>query len=240
MARGERNTAPAADAASRAPSLHLVAGRLCLDFANTTSGRHTSQNLEHLTSYSMLLAWAVHAGMLSGEAAAALAARAAQEPTRARRVLREALALRELIHRIFAALAAGDTVAEGDLDALNRRIARSLANARLEPHGTGFGWGWADAARSLDSVLWPVVRSAAETLAEGPHDRLRQCPGAACGWLFLDTSKAGHRRWCDMKVCGNRMKARRHYRRSKIGTARAALSRSPDPRPPRGTSHSTI
>jgi len=30
-----------------------------------------------------------------------------------------------------------------------------------------------------------------------------------CRWLFLDTSKNHTRRWCDMKVCGNRIKARR-------------------------------
>jgi predicted RNA-binding Zn ribbon-like protein len=31
--------------------------------------------------------------------------------------------------------------------------------------------------------------------------------------LFLDTSRNHTRRWCDMKVCGNRMKARRFQAR---------------------------
>lgn len=41
--------------------------------------------------------------------------------------------------------------------------------------------------------------------------RIRTCDN--CGWLFLDRSRNGSRRWCDMTVCGNRQKARRHYRR---------------------------
>jgi predicted RNA-binding Zn ribbon-like protein len=38
---------------------------------------------------------------------------------------------------------------------------------------------------------------------------LRVCEKPDCRWLFLDTSKNHSRRWCDMKICGNRMKARR-------------------------------
>jgi predicted RNA-binding Zn ribbon-like protein len=38
------------------------------------------------------------------------------------------------------------------------------------------------------------------------------CGGGLCGWLFLDESRGKRRRWCDMKDCGNREKARRYYR----------------------------
>jgi len=41
--------------------------------------------------------------------------------------------------------------------------------------------------------------------------RIRICPN--CHWLYLDASRNRSRRWCDMKVCGNRHKARRHYHR---------------------------
>ncbi|MCB9048086.1 MAG: CGNR zinc finger domain-containing protein [Lewinellaceae bacterium] len=43
--------------------------------------------------------------------------------------------------------------------------------------------------------------------------RIRSCP--SCGWLFLDTSKGGRRRWCNMQVCGSQVKARRWYHRNK-------------------------
>lgn len=46
-------------------------------------------------------------------------------------------------------------------------------------------------------------------------DRIKECPYPQCGRLFLDQSKNRSRRWCEMSMCGNRTKARRHYRRGK-------------------------
>ena len=43
-----------------------------------------------------------------------------------------------------------------------------------------------------------------------PRARVHACP--RCGWLFRDRSKGRRRRWCLMKVCGNREKVARHYR----------------------------
>lgn len=200
--------------------LHRVGGRLCLDFANTSSGRGGERHRDHLTSYEALLAWAADAGSLDAAGAAALQALAAWQSGEARRVLAEATALREAIHRIFAARAAGDPVPAADLAALNAWLERAMGETRIVAADTGFDWGWA-AARSLDSLLWPIVRSTAETLTGTPQGRIRQCPGEDCGWLFLDTSKGGRRRWCDMSTCGNRSKARRHYRRRRGAAATA-------------------
>jgi predicted RNA-binding Zn ribbon-like protein len=56
--------------------------------------------------------------------------------------------------------------------------------------------------------------SALRLAADPPGGRLRIC--GHCGWLFLDRSKNRSRLWCDMAVCGNREKARRHYARNRI------------------------
>ena len=48
-------------------------------------------------------------------------------------------------------------------------------------------------------------------LSSGNLRRLRICPN--CNWLFLDRSRNSSRLWCDMAVCGNRQKAKRHYLR---------------------------
>jgi predicted RNA-binding Zn ribbon-like protein len=50
-------------------------------------------------------------------------------------------------------------------------------------------------------------------MASDRRRRVRLCANAQCLWLFLDQSKGGTRRWCDMAACGNRAKARRHYQR---------------------------
>ena len=48
--------------------------------------------------------------------------------------------------------------------------------------------------------------------------RLRACANDECQLFLIDRSTANHARWCSMAVCGNRMKARRHYQRSRSAT----------------------
>jgi predicted RNA-binding Zn ribbon-like protein len=65
----------------------------------------------------------------------------------------------------------------------------------------------------LDSPLWPVVRSAAELLASSDVERLRVCAGDDCGWAYVDRSRNGLRRWCQMSTCGTAEKTRRRRQR---------------------------
>ncbi|HVI75944.1 MAG TPA: CGNR zinc finger domain-containing protein, partial [Anaeromyxobacteraceae bacterium] len=78
--------------------------------------------------------------------------------------------------------------------------------------------GW-DEAVALDAPWWPVLAAAADLLASRDDlARVRVCgmsEAGECGWLFLDRTKARSRRWCSMKDCGNRAKARRHYAKVK-------------------------
>ena len=129
---------------------------------------------------------------------------------------RRAIGLRESLYALFAAVVAGETPPANALGHLNEELSEALAMARVVPDDGAFRWGWADAPGRLDAVLWPVVRSAADLLTSGRVDRVHECPGHdGCGWLFLDTTKNETRRWCDMKFCGNRAKARRHYARTR-------------------------
>src|SRR5215813_14298222 len=52
-----------------------------------------------------------------------------------------------------------------------------------------------------------------DALAKESPGRLRPCANDECRLFLIDHSKAGTARWCSMAVCGNRMKARRHYQR---------------------------
>jgi predicted RNA-binding Zn ribbon-like protein len=63
--------------------------------------------------------------------------------------------------------------------------------------------------------VWGVLRSAADLLTSDDLGRLRECASDTCAWLFLDHSKNRSRRWCDMTVCGNRDKVRRHRQRQR-------------------------
>lgn len=45
--------------------------------------------------------------------------------------------------------------------------------------------------------------------------RLRPCGNDECHLFLLDRSRANTARWCSMKTCGNRLKARRHQERTR-------------------------
>jgi predicted RNA-binding Zn ribbon-like protein len=170
-----------------------VAGSLCLDFVNTVDPRHATPREERLPDYAAVLDWARQAGIE--------AAPLEGDPSRAHE---EAIALRETLYAIFGAVARGEAPPEEALRHLNDELAR-------RPRQITERLAWAPAG----DVLAPVAWSAAELLTSGPLERVRECPGDdTCGWLFLDTSRNGSRRWCDMSTCGNRAKARRHYRRA--------------------------
>src|SRR5271169_6931678 len=75
-----RSDTPDKASPSRAGSLTLVGGALCLNFVNTSSGRGTARRLEHLRRFEHLVAWAHHAKAIDKRAARALARQAARSP----------------------------------------------------------------------------------------------------------------------------------------------------------------
>lgn len=192
-----------------------TAGRLCLDFANTLANRDNDRTHEWLDSYRNLVAWAQLAGALAPEAAGPLLDEAAAHPEKASLALDQAIALRETIYRIFSAVSAGGAPAGADMDALNNALSEALPHLRVVTKGTEFGWDWGGDTEVLDRMLWPVTRSAADLLTSEELDRVGECHGEGCGWLFLDLSRNRSRRWCDMGDCGNRAKAKRHYHRKR-------------------------
>jgi predicted RNA-binding Zn ribbon-like protein len=162
--------------------------------------------------YDLLLVWAEHAGLVSSVEHRRLAWLASRRPAAAGAVLRRALALREAIHAIGAAVARRDPPPAPALAVLNRELATAMAHARLRPAAGGFAWDWAGAP-ALDAVLRPLAHSAADLLLAPLHARIKQCPGHGCGWIFLDMTKNRRRRWCEMSVCGSRAKIRRYRAR---------------------------
>jgi predicted RNA-binding Zn ribbon-like protein len=54
-----------------------------------------------------------------------------------------------------------------------------------------------------------------DALARDMPGRLRPCSNGECRLFVLDGSKANAARWCSMAACGNRIKARRHYQRTR-------------------------
>lgn len=179
---------------------------LCLSFANTLGWRGREKPTERLGDAPDLAAWlAAHSRIVP-----APSIHVDQE------VHAQALTLREAIYRVFSSLAAGREPPSADVSVLNDALAAAPSRRGVARWENTFAWQvdygeHAGAAALLSPVLW----SAADLLVSGRLDRVRQCANPECLWLFLDDSRSGARRWCDMASCGNRAKARRHYLRHK-------------------------
>jgi predicted RNA-binding Zn ribbon-like protein len=198
----------------------LTSGLLCLDFANTVDDRTEVHPQELLNSYYDLVSWSQQAHVLTEQEAQRLLEKAARRPSEASRVLQQAVAIREAIFRIFKAVAEDISPEEKDLVSLSAAIADAQNHAQIVYKENGFTWDcWVGKASDLDCMLWPVVRSAADFLTSDDLDTVRVCASDNCNWLFLDTSKNHSRRWCNMKSCGNREKARRFYSRKKSSSS---------------------
>jgi len=190
-------------------------GHLALDFANTLEWHASEHPVERLASYADLLAWAQAAGLVDDRQARALLELSSTNPEAAQAAYQRALALREALYRLFSALAAQQPPDVDDLGRLTAALADSVEHGRLEHGPAGFSWSW-PAADSCDRPLWPVARAAADLLQDEQLQRVGECADdRGCGYLFLDTSRNHSRRWCSMESCGNRAKARSHYRRAR-------------------------
>ena len=201
-------------------------GTFALEFVNTLGDRPLRRH-ERLRTYDDLLRWSAEAGLANARALRRQRQEATRRPRAARAVLARALELRESLYEVFAAGARGDAPAAAHLAVLNAALRRALPHQRLARRGTAMEWGW-EGRDDLEYPLWPIARSAADLLVSSDAPLVQECASDACSWLFVDRSPGGRRRWCDMKVCGNRAKARRFYQRRRQGTpARGARRELP-------------
>ena len=201
-----------------AANIELLSGHLTLDFANTVSTRLESHQIEYLTGYSELLDWSRHAGILSLAQARRLKRSAALRPSKAVAVLQGAIEIREVLFRIFSALAQGKMPCGDDLHALNAALRGTMGRLQVQRLKDQYHWGWTRDPEALDVMLWPIVHAGAELLTRPERHQVRQCANyPLCQWLFLDKSKNQSRRWCSMDLCGSRDKVKRYYHRKKLG-----------------------
>jgi predicted RNA-binding Zn ribbon-like protein len=190
---------------------------LCLAFANTLFWRGRPSPTENLGGIDDLLRWLGGTAKLPAESIEMADTRLQRRPAEAAKLFAEAIASREAIYGIFSALAASEPVADKDLALLNRALAEAPRRERLVQADDGYAWDVKKIDVSAPGLLAPVLWSAADLLTRADHRRVRRCANDACLWLFIDESKAGSRRWCDMSSCGNRAKSRRHYLKTRAG-----------------------
>ena len=111
--------------------------------------------------------------------------------------------MRHLIRTALEAHIAGRKMPEAARTALEREVNRAPLRARVTGHGlvlerVGSDW---------DVVTSDIATTAIRLIAEGA--RVRVCANPHCSWMFVDESRSGSRRWCDVSICGSLVNVRR-------------------------------
>lgn len=164
----------------------FAGGALALDVANSVILRFDpARSVDRFAEPAQLDAFPIAAGEFSAERALFGTPAAVPKPNQA-----SFIAMREAIDGYFRAF-------------VNSEAPPPLLASLLEATAVILRIG---ARGSLESE---TAYSALRLLSDTEKKRIRICGN--CGWLFIDRSKNRSRIWCDMAVCGNRVKAARHY-----------------------------
>jgi len=179
---------------------HFIGGHPVLDLTNTVFDRtFPVEDVELLNTPSDVLTWCASAGLFDEVPAWA--------EDSASGLVRDVRAVREQAWAVFSAIADGETVPAEPFGALLQRAGKGTRAGQVQRIDAALDDYTADwtAPGAIPTVLSLLAVHAVFTL---PPGRIRTC--GRCGWLFLDSSRGGRRRWCSMSICGNREKARRH------------------------------
>jgi predicted RNA-binding Zn ribbon-like protein len=186
------------------PALDLLNTRLVAD----------GQQQEMLTDTSALVRWLVLSGLAPiSEIKDELKVWSGKPD--GRRFLRELLIFRESLREAVLRLEDGKQPSPAFLADLNKRLfahplRRAIAAKSGKMQSRQIG------GTSLADTLWAALLHETEKLfTDTEPGRVRKCE--SCIVQFLDVSKKNARRWCSMRLCGNRIKVAAYQDRQRRG-----------------------
>lgn len=192
-------------------------GNLAIDLVNTVDWVGDTLVDERLLDYAGLVRWAVEASVLEREDGAKLSRLAQKDPAAADQAYADTRGLRALLQQLFLGYIEDRDPPAELLQRFNALVQQSIEHRALRNINRGdnsgcLRWQWEGMGADPRSPWWPVVDAAAALLTSSEAARLKVCASPTCGWMFIDTSRNGMRRWCAMDgSCGAREKAKRHY-----------------------------
>ncbi len=194
-----------------AKAFKLLAGHPALELVNTLDLRFSTETTELLPAYGDLLRLVTQLRLLTPEQARRLGRTVGEKD--AQRVLLSTLELREALASLLYDRIDGRKIQASQVETLEKQFHAAALHRRLSPADGQLVWTWSGVEQQAEIPLWKLAQAASDLLVSSDAERVKDCGDPTCRWLFLDTSKNHTRRWCDMKTCGNRMKARRHQAR---------------------------
>ena len=199
-------------APQRSTLFDLAGGHPALDLVNSLDNRFRADGPnEMLEGFEELVRFMQETALISADQAQRLK----QQPNNsaaAARALEAVKELREASAAVLYAVAKDKAPPPQDLQTLERYFQQADRQRHL-CWDKRASWQWNDDESNPDLTVWILAQSVRELLFSEQLEQMRTCDMDTCRWLFLDTSKNHSRRWCNMKVCGNRAKARRFQAR---------------------------
>ena len=194
--------------ATKGPAFELIGGHPALDLVNTLDWRFRESGPEDfLTSYNDLVRFVEQSGLLPASRARQLL-RSIPE-VKAEGVVKAVRELREAAANTLYAAVNGRSPQASSMAQLEGFFKEASGRVQLRWTGSRLAQELPQSTPLPALPLWMLSLSTFEFMTSEEMHLLRECRNPECRWLFMDTSKNHTRRWCDMKICGNRMKARR-------------------------------
>jgi len=193
---------------------HFVGERLCLNFINTYNGwtPGVDEFNERLASFGDFISWLDFAKTKDREEAEWVINFDQIDQDLQDRIMCDVRKLRKNLFEVFHAFAGNRQPEMCHVAAIYETLASSVMFVEPLVKARDLA-GPANRVRIQKplGLLYPIAHSAARLLVENCLCYIKECSDETCEWIFLDCSKSHRRRWCDMKSCGNRAKAKRHY-----------------------------
>lgn len=192
--------------------LKILEENTSINFVNTLDWRGRETQEEYINTYTDLVDWASLTEIINQEESEILKEKAKIDPVKASESLKRAIKLREAAYRTLVQIFFEEKPDTEDMELLNIEMQSMFDYLKLDLYERQLTL---NNDIDLSYILRLVVKDLVELMTSEELKRVKRCQSEECGWLFIDSSKNMSRKWCQMKGCGNRAKARRHYERSK-------------------------
>ena len=95
---------------------------------------------------------------------------------------------------------------------LNKWISPMTFNVEFQEAGSA---SLMPSGRGCDKVIGQLISIIFNSMVEGTWTRFKCCALPSCGWAYYDSTRSRTKRWCSMRTCGSRHKAREYYKRKR-------------------------
>ncbi len=177
---------------------------LCLDFINSIHNRKVPEPKDYINDKASWLFWLQQTGLRPKE----------MDEKRTAFDLKKLTTFRHDMYQVFYKTIHDQPVSKHLISKLNRYLSILQSATQLSFLNGQLSEQILFDFDDLNLYQIPIFQAGYKLLISLDRNHIKECSN--CGWLFLDISKNKKRRWCNMKTCGNEVKARKFYRKSKL------------------------